>query len=166
MSTSVRAIAIAVVRRPWTGALFVDEVTEPTTGRVFHRPAGGGIEFGEPASATIVRELDEEYGLAVVVGRRLGVLENVFTYDGRPGHEIVLVHEAALADPAGYRLDRRPCRDAVHVTGVWRSPTETEIPLYPDGLEALMQGGHRLEMGDNQHEGVPSPSPSQCPRCR
>lgn len=133
----VRALALAVIRRPGTGELFVDETVEPGTGRTFHRPAGGGIEFGETAQRTLERELDEEYGLRVTVGRRLGVLENLFTYAGRPGHEIALVHEAWLTDPADYAQDRRPCLDQPHVTGVWRSPDERTVPLYPDGLVDL-----------------------------
>ncbi|UZN03365.1 NUDIX hydrolase [Cellulomonas sp. S1-8] len=134
----VRALALAVIRRPGTSQIFVDEVVEPTTGLTFHRPAGGGIEFGEAASQTVVRELQEEYGLAITVGRQLGVLENLFTYDGRPGHEIVLVFEAELAHAGDYAAERRPCLDQPLVTGVWRSLSEDAVPLYPDGLAALI----------------------------
>lgn len=134
----VRALALAVIRRPGTGELFVDEIVEPGTGRTFHRPAGGGIDFGETARRTVERELVEEYGLVVTAGRQLGALENLFTYAGRPGHYVALVLEAQLTDPADYAQDRRPCRDAPDVTGVWRSPDEQEIPLYPDGLAALL----------------------------
>ncbi|WP_421734790.1 NUDIX domain-containing protein [Cellulomonas sp.] len=135
---SVRALALAVIRHPETGHLFVDEIVEPGTGRVFHRPAGGGIEFGETASHTLVRELEEEYGLVIVVGRQIGALENHFTYAGRVGHEIALVFEADLACPADSAETRRPCRDQPSVTGVWRSSTEDAIPLYPDGLRHLL----------------------------
>jgi len=135
----VRALALAVIRRPGTGQLFVDEMVEPGTGQVFHRPAGGGIEFGERAAQTLERELLEEYALAITVGRQLGVLESHFTYAGRAGHEIVLVHEARLTDPADYEPERRPCLDQPHVCGVWRSPQETAIPLYPAGLAGLLE---------------------------
>lgn len=134
----VRALALAVIRRPSTGEIFVDEIVEPGTGRTFHRPAGGGIEFGERAAATLVRELDEEYGLAVDVGPLLGALENHFTYDGRTGHEIVLVHEVTLADAADYSRDRRPCLDQPHITGVWRTVDDATVPLYPEGLVGLL----------------------------
>lgn len=136
---SVRAIALAVIRRPETGQLFVDEVVEPGTGRMFHRPAGGGIEFGEKASRTLEREFLEEYGLAITVGRQLGALENHFTYAGQAGHEIVLVFDAQLAHPADYEPDRRTCLDQPNVTGVWRSPSEDAIPLYPDDLAGLLE---------------------------
>ena len=135
---TIRAIALAVIRRPQTGEIFVDEITEPGTGRVFHRPAGGGIEFGERASEALVRELQEEYALAIAVGPLLGTLENLFTYAGRAGHEIALVHQAVLTDATAYHADRRPCLDQAHIRGVWRSPADTIVPLYPDGLLELI----------------------------
>jgi ADP-ribose pyrophosphatase YjhB (NUDIX family) len=94
----VRPIAIAVIRHPATRALLVQEGVGPESGRIFHRPPGGGIEFQELACDTIARELDEEFGLGVRVGSRIGILENLFVYGGRPGHEIVLVHEAEVID--------------------------------------------------------------------
>lgn len=136
----VRALAVAVIRRPGTGQLFVDEMVDPATGRTFHRLPGGGVEFGETARRTVERELTEEYGLAVTVGERVATVENLFTYDGRPGHEIVLVHEAVLTDPAGGEQERRPCLDQPHVVGVWRAVDEAVVPLYPAGTEELVSG--------------------------
>lgn len=127
-----------MIRHPVTGALFVDETTEP--GRTYHRAVGGGIEFGERAAQTLVRELDEEYGLRIVVGDRLGLVENLFTVGGVAGHEIVVVHEAWLADADAYHLDRIPCRDAPDIVGTWRPRAGSPYPLYPDGLEALASG--------------------------
>jgi ADP-ribose pyrophosphatase YjhB (NUDIX family) len=130
----IRAISIGLIRHPVSGGLLVDEVTEPRTGRLLHRPPGGGIEFGEPSGDAVVRELAEEYDLAVIVGRKRGVLENIFTYAGQPGHEIVIVYDAELVDPADAEFDRLPCRDSANVVATWRSQTFDEIPLYPDGL--------------------------------
>mgnify|MGYP001034475830 FL=1 len=44
------------------------------------------------------REFAEEFGVEVKTGRRLDVTENVFSYEGRAGHEIVFVFEAFLPD--------------------------------------------------------------------
>jgi ADP-ribose pyrophosphatase YjhB (NUDIX family) len=96
----IRAIAIAIIRRG--GSLLVFEGQHDGGARPFYRPLGGGIEFGERGGDAIVRELREEIGADLHHVRYLGTLENIFTHDGRPGHEIVLVYEAALTDPALY----------------------------------------------------------------
>ena len=51
------------------------------------------MEFGESADQTVRREFREEFSLNVEPGKRLAVIENFFTLDGEPGHEVVIVHE-------------------------------------------------------------------------
>ena len=58
---------------------------------------GGHIEFGETAAEALVREMKEESGLDVEVGRLLGVLENSFLQHGEKHCEINLVYEMSLA---------------------------------------------------------------------
>ena len=132
-----RPLAVAVIRHPRTRAIFVDETTEPGTGRVHHRAVGGGIEFGELAVQTLVRELSEEYGLQITVGAQLGVLENLFVYDGRAGHEVGLVHEAEFASSEDYSIEQIPCNDDPDTVGTWRPREGSPYPLYPDGLDNL-----------------------------
>ena len=61
---------------------------------------GGHIDFAEQARVALVRELDEEAGLAVVAGPMLGVCESSFTQEGKHGkrvhHEINLVFLLSL----------------------------------------------------------------------
>lgn len=57
---------------------------------------GGRCEIAEPSMATLRREMREELGLQVEVGRLLWVVENFFTFDGRPHHEIALCYAIAL----------------------------------------------------------------------
>ncbi len=137
---SPRPLAVAVITHPTSGAIFVDEITEPGTGRTFHRAVGGGIEFGERVPDTLVRELREEYDLCIEVGARLGALENLYVYDGKPGHEIVVVHEARFTDPANYDRDQIACRDVEGIVGVWHPLAGSRYPLYPDGLDDLIAG--------------------------
>jgi len=58
---------------------------------------GGHIEFGETAAEALVREMKEESGQDVEVGRLLGVLENSFLQHGEKHCEINLVYEMSLS---------------------------------------------------------------------
>src|SRR4029077_20578498 len=98
---TIRVKAFVVVRRP-DGSMLVGENTDPTTGVLFHRPLGGSVEFGERAVDAIVREIREELGCGLVEPVLLGVIENRFSYDGEPGHDVVFVFEGALDDPDIY----------------------------------------------------------------
>lgn len=133
----VRAIALALLRHPERPAVFVDQGTRPGTGEVYHRLAGGGIEHGELARDTVARELAEEYGLQVRVGRRRAVVENIFTFDGHLAHQIVFVFDAELCDPADAQFERLTCRDTDNV-GVWRPIDETRVPLYPEAVHIFL----------------------------
>lgn len=74
-------------------------------GRIF-RPLGGGVEFGETAVAAVHRELREELGAELTNTELLGVLENVFTWEGRPHHEIAFIFGADLLDRSLYERDK------------------------------------------------------------
>jgi hypothetical protein len=74
----------------------------------------------------------------------VGVLENVFMYEGARGHEIVFVYDAEFKDRGmyerseiqGYRVES----DAVFVPG-WQSPVEIRdknARLVPEGLADLL----------------------------
>ena len=81
------------------------EIRDPSKDVLGFRSVGGGIEDGETSLDAVVREIDEELGVPIEGLRLLGVLENIFVYDGRPGHEIVFVYEARFADPADYQRE-------------------------------------------------------------
>ena len=76
----------------WVGR---DETKQPAT---FHRLLGGHVEFGEPAADAVVREIVEELHAELAQVTLLGVIENVFTYACAPGHEVVFVYAATVAD--------------------------------------------------------------------
>lgn len=87
----IRAIAVCAI---WRGdAVLAQGGSDPATGEVFYRLPGGGIDFGEYAVQAAVREIREELEAEVIDARLLGVLENIFTFDGQPAHEIVFVCE-------------------------------------------------------------------------
>ena len=96
----IRALALCVVRKD--GKLLVFEGYDPTKRQTFYRLLGGGIEFGEYGHQAAARELREELGAEVVDLRYLGTIENIFIYDGQPGHEIALIFEGVFSDAAFY----------------------------------------------------------------
>lgn len=61
---------------------------------------GGHVEFNEPAETALVRELEEEAGVTVGVGRFLGAVEHTFLQDGVRHCEVNLVFEMS-ADGLG-----------------------------------------------------------------
>jgi len=71
-------------------------------------PVGGGVEFGEHSKDAAIRETLEEISAVVLNIRLLGVVENIFSYDGRPHHEIVFVYEGDLEDETLYELEVVP----------------------------------------------------------
>ena len=112
-----------------------DETKQPAT---FHRLLGGHVEFGEHAADAVVREIAEELATDLAEVTLLGVIENVFTYAGSPGHEVVFVYAATVAtgvvpDEGGWFDDGGPIRVE------WRPvDVRTDIPLYPDGTQSLI----------------------------
>ena len=141
MSGAIRPIALGVVRRG--REILVFDAYDSVKGERFHRPLGGGIEFGERAAEAVARELLEETGSEARIVRLLGVIENLFTYEGDQWHEIAFVFEAELADRSLYELDELEIvetNDGVEqkVSAVWVDPDDLAAPLYPDGLRELM----------------------------
>ncbi|WP_267640295.1 NUDIX hydrolase [Haloarchaeobius amylolyticus] len=110
----------------------------------FYRPLGGGLEFGEQARDALVREFHEELDREVVPRDRVGVLENVFTFEGTPGHEVVFVFEAEFADDGAYEQETfEGVEDdgSGTFTASWEPVSrfvEGSATLYPDGVVDLL----------------------------
>ena len=92
----IRPLAICLFRHQ--DRILVAEGYDPVKKEAFYRPLGGGIEFGEYSEQTIHRELMEEIGAEVCELRYLRTLENVYVFNGTPGHEIVQVFDGSLKD--------------------------------------------------------------------
>ena len=143
MSSRPPLIVLGVVRRP-DDSLLLTASADPATGQSFYRPIGGHIEFRETATATLVREFGEELGVEVNVSSYLGTLENLFTYNGQPGHEVDLVFAASLVDrdlydkPHFSRLDDPPGKQRHAVWVPIADLLSGPIPLYPSGLLTLL----------------------------
>lgn len=92
----IRPLALCLFRRD--NKIFVSQGYDSLTDETFFRPIGGKIEFGERGHETVVREVLEEIKAEVTDIRYIGTLENLFEYEGKPGHEIVLIYDGRFVD--------------------------------------------------------------------
>jgi ADP-ribose pyrophosphatase YjhB (NUDIX family) len=125
--------------------MLVGRMLDPSNGTSFLRPLGGGIAFGELAVDAARREIREELGREIRDVRLLGVIEDVFSYDGRDGHEIAFVLEA---EPDGWSIDAVD-GDAIpgsanhgsdETAVVIRAADVDHALLYPAGVAPLVRG--------------------------
>lgn len=138
----VRPLAICVFR--YNDHILVAEGYDPVKGQTFYRPLGGGIEFGETGAETVRRELREEIGAEVGELKYLGTLENIFIFNGVPGHEIVMVYDGVLSESGLYEQAVIVGEEAngEAIRAVWKSLREFESGesiLYPTGLVELLK---------------------------
>ena len=139
----IRPIAICLFSH--NDRILAAEGYDPVKQQAFYRPLGGAIEFGETSAETVAREIHEELDAAVADLRYLGTLENIFTYDGQAGHEIVLVYDGCFTDPTryaaaellGHEDNDRPFRAVWLDVGALRQPGAP--PIYPEGLLDLLE---------------------------
>jgi 8-oxo-dGTP pyrophosphatase MutT (NUDIX family) len=106
----IRAVALAIFVRPRDGAVLAIRFDD--RGRIFYRPPGGGVEFGETSCEAACREALEELGEAVVAERLLGVVENIYTHDDRQGHQIMFNWLLHFVDASLYARDEFPVLEA------------------------------------------------------
>ena len=139
----IRPLALCVFRR--RDKIFVAQGYDSRKRETFYRPIGGRIEFGERGAETVAREVREEIDAQVADLVYLGTLESVFTYEGSPHHEIVLIYDGRFCQPAMNQ-------DDVAVTGgddgavlyqaSWKRLDDFRgddaPPLYPAGLLAML----------------------------
>lgn len=141
---SPRVLALGLVVRPSDGRWLVRRGADQVSGAGYARPLGGGVDYGETGAAAVAREFLEELRLEVRVGPRLGVIENLFDFEGARWHEIVLVYAAAFEQDAGYAAEHHDVYDEAGASVVdqtlWRRPdelAEAGLRLTPDGIEDL-----------------------------
>jgi 8-oxo-dGTP pyrophosphatase MutT (NUDIX family) len=142
----VRAIALCVFR--YGDRILVAQNYDPVKKQTFYRPLGGTIEFGEAAADTVRREIQEELGLDTADMKYLGTLENIFTYAGKAGHEIVMIFDGKFLNPD---IPHQPVihgieGDSEPILAVWKDLGDfapgnsgSGDPLYPTDLLEMLQ---------------------------
>jgi ADP-ribose pyrophosphatase YjhB (NUDIX family) len=139
----ITPVVLALIRRG--DQILVEEARDEVKNETFSRLLGGQIEFGEKGAEALRRELREELGAEIEVKRLFATLENVFTYEGEPSHEIDLIYECSLRDDRLYSLDAWEAHETMRDGSVythkvaWKHPDSfrSDEILYPEGLLAL-----------------------------
>ena len=111
-------------------------------GQTFYRPLGGTIEFGEHGDETVRREFREEISADLTEVRYLGLLENIFTYEG--GAVMRSSWSTMATCPTFACTKKRYSRGMSWgdpFKAVWKRLDEFgpgKPPVYPDGLLELL----------------------------
>jgi 8-oxo-dGTP pyrophosphatase MutT (NUDIX family) len=120
------------------------EIHDPQKDVMGFRSIGGGIEDGETSRQAVEREVEEELGVAIGEPRLLCVLENIFEFMGRPGHEIVFVYESTFADASDYARDYFEIVEPNFGTypAIWKEMDDFRsgrLDLYPPALLEVLE---------------------------
>jgi 8-oxo-dGTP pyrophosphatase MutT (NUDIX family) len=103
-SNQIRVLALGLVRD--RDRIFISEGYDPVKQQSFYRALGGGVEFGETSYEALQREFQEEIQAALTNIQYLGCLENLFTFNGQQGHEIIQLYQCDFVDAKFYQLEQ------------------------------------------------------------
>lgn len=120
------------------GYILAQEGHDVVKGSFYLRAIGGGIEFVETSETALRREFREELEVELGAVQLLGVVENIFEYEGSHAHEIVHVFGVESAD-----IDSIALNSELHVLDegsrvAWFSISRMDRPLYPEGSASLL----------------------------
>ena len=131
-SNSIRPIVLGLAKKD--NKILVGQGYDKVKNQTFYRALGGGIEFTEPSKDAIVREFKEEIGADIIVRDLLGISENIFTYKGTYGHEIVFIYSIDI--PEKFYKDQYLIQDdSANYTAIWVDIDDFKSGskiLYPD----------------------------------
>jgi len=100
-NNKIRGLAVALIRQG--NKILVSPGHDDIKGTNFYRLLGGGIDFGETSLEALKREIQEELHAELKNIKLLEVVENIFTYNGKLGHEFAFIYEAEFEDDSLYQ---------------------------------------------------------------
>ncbi len=92
----IRPIALGLAIK--NNKVLVSEGYDKVKDQTFYRCLGGGIEFLEKSDKALKREFKEEIGADITVKDFLGLEENIFTFNGKHGHELIFIYNVEIKD--------------------------------------------------------------------
>lgn len=101
---------------------------------IFYRSIGGGINFLENSKEALKREFKEELNIDINVGEFLGISENIFTYNGKNAHELILFYNVDISD-SDYKEKYHIVDDNCETDAMWINIDKfmnKELKIYPE----------------------------------
>jgi len=99
----IRVLALGLIKKG--DHVFISQGYDPVKQKTFYRAMGGGVDFGETSLEALEREFQEEIQAKLTNISYLGCLENLFTFNGKQGHELLQVYQCDFADAKFYELE-------------------------------------------------------------
>lgn len=91
----IRPIALGIAIRD--NILLVEQGFDNIKNEAFYGCLGGGIEFLEKSSDALKKEFKEEIGANINVNNFIGIHENIFSYQGKKAHELILFYSIDIS---------------------------------------------------------------------
>ncbi len=100
----IRVLALGLIRDG--ERTFISEGYDSVKQENFYRALGGGVDFGESSYDALKREFMEELQAELTNIKYLGCIENLFTFDGKVGHELIQLYQCDFVDSKFYQLEQ------------------------------------------------------------
>lgn len=127
----IRPIVLGIAKKD--NKILVSEGYDETKNETFYRSIGGGIEFLENSKEALKREFKEELDIDINVGEFLGISENIFTYNGKNAHELILFYNVDINN-ANYKEKYHIIDEVCETDAIWIDIDKFvngELKIYP-----------------------------------
>lgn len=128
----IRPIVLGIVKRG--NKILVSEGYDKIKNETFYRSIGGGIEFLEDSKFALKREFKEELNIDIKVGKFLGINENIFVYNGKNAHELILFYDVSINE-SDYKEKYHIIDDNCETDAMWIDIDKfknKELKIYPE----------------------------------
>ena len=128
----IRPIVLGMVKR--NDKILVGKGYDKVKSEVFYRSIGGGIEFLEDSKEALKREFKEELNIDITVGEFLGISENIFMYNGKNAHELILFYNVTIKE-SDYKESYHIIDDNCQTDAMWIDIDRfksKELKIYPE----------------------------------
>lgn len=130
----IRPIVLGIAKKD--NKILVSEGHDKVKNETFYRSIGGGIEFLENSKDALKREFREELNIDINVGEFLGISENIFTYNGKNAHELILFYNVHIKD-SDYKEKYHIIDDNCKTDAMWIEVDKfinKELKIYPEQM--------------------------------